>query len=135
MKLNFTMSELVYSKVAIKNNISNMPDIDSLDNILELIINVLQPIRVAINKPMIITSGFRSKELNKIIGGNSNSQHLTGSAVDFIVKEVEPENLVNFIVKMGIEFDQLINEYDSWVHISYNKKRNRKQVLHIKNSA
>ena len=135
MKLNFTMSELVYSKVAIKNNISNMPDIDSLDNILELIINVLQPIRVAINKPMIITSGFRSKELNKIIGGNSNSQHLTGSAVDFIVKGVEPENLVNFIVKMGIEFDQLINEYDSWVHVSYNKKRNRKQVLRIKNSA
>ena len=129
MKLNFKMSELIYSNEAIKKNINNMPDTDSLDCMLELIASVLQPIRNAIKKPMIITSGYRSPKLNKIVGGKPNSQHLKGQAVDFIINGLEPEYIVNFIQGMGIEFDQLINEYDSWVHISYVKGKNRKRVL------
>lgn len=129
MKLNFKMSELIYSNEAIKKNINNTPDIDSLDCMLELIASVLQPIRNAIKKPMIITSGYRSPKLNKIVGGKANSQHLKGQAVDFIINGLEPEYIVKFIQGMGIEFDQLINEYDSWVHISYIKGKNRKQIL------
>ena len=129
MKLNFKMSELIYSNEAIKKNINNMPNVDSLDCMLELITNVLQPIRNAIKKPMIITSGYRCAKLNKIVGGKPNSQHLKGQAVDFIINGLEPEYIVKFIQGMGIEFDQLLNEYDSWVHISYVKGKNRKQIL------
>lgn len=129
MKLNFKMSELIYSNESIKKNINNMPDVDSMDNMLELIFNVLQPIRNAIKKPMIITSGYRCPKLNKIVGGKANSQHLKGQAADFVIKGLEPAQIVEIIKNMEIEYDQLINEYDSWVHISYCRGKNRKQNL------
>ncbi len=129
MTLNFTISELIYSDTAIKNNINNMPDINSLDCMLELIVYCLQPIRNKLNKPMIITSGYRNTEVNKLVGGVTNSQHTKGQAVDFTVLGLTPAQLVEKIKTYGIEYDQLINEYDKWVHISYNKENNRKQVL------
>ena len=83
--LNFTISELIKSDTAIKNNINNMPDINSLDNLLDLIFYCLQPIRDKIKKPMIITSGFRSNLVNKLVKGVSNSQHLYGQAAQQIL--------------------------------------------------
>lgn len=127
--LNFKISELVYSDTAAKYNINNMPDINSLDNMLDLIAYCLQPIRDKLKKPMIITSGYRCPEVNKIVGGATNSQHLRGQAVDFKVNGMTPAQLVFQISVMGIEYDQLINEYDKWVHISFNKGKNRKQIL------
>lgn len=128
MNLNFKISELIHSDTAIKYNINNMPDINSLDNMLNLIIYCLQPIRDKIKKPMIITSGYRNTEVNRLVGGNPNSQHKKGQAVDFIIKDMTPKQIVDFIKKSGIEYDQIIEEH-TWVHISYNKGHNRKQVL------
>ena len=99
---------------------------------LHLIVFCLQPIRNLINKPIIITSGYRCANLNKILGGAVNSQHLNGQAADFIVKNMTPEKIINIILKSDIKFDQLINEHDKWVHISYNKEKNRHQVFKIK---
>ena len=130
--INFKISELVYSDVANKNQISNIPDLNSLDNLLNLIVYCLQPVRNLLNKPMIITSGYRSNKLNQIVGGSFNSQHLSGCAADFKVKGLSNSKIVELIKKSNIEFDQLINEYNSWVHISYIKGKNRKQVLYIK---
>lgn len=127
--LNFTISELIKSDTAEKNGLNNTPDINSLDNLLELIFYVLQPLREKLGKPIIITSGFRSGKVNELVGGVDNSQHLYGQAVDFVVNGMTPEQVVEFVKKSGIEFDQLINEYDQWTHISYNKGHNRKQVL------
>ena len=129
MNLNFKISELIYSETAIKNNINNMPDINSLDNMLELIVYCLQPIRDKLKKPMNITSGYRNPLVNRLVGGVGNSQHTNGQAVDFTVPGMTPTQIVDFIKKSGIEFDQLINEYDKWTHISYNKSKNRKQIL------
>lgn len=129
MNLNFTMSELIHSDTAIANNISNTPDINSMDNMLNLIVYCLQPIRDKLKKPMVITSGYRNAQVNKLVGGVGNSQHQTGQAVDFTVSGMTPTQIVDFIKKSGIEFDQLINEYDKWTHISFNKGKNRKQVL------
>lgn len=129
MNLNFKISELIHSDKAILFNINNMPDINSLDNMLNLIIYCLQPIRDKIKKPMIVTSGYRCKRLNEVVNGEENSQHLKGQAVDFVVNGMTPKQIVDFIKKSGIEYDQLINEYDKWVHVSYNKGYNRKQVL------
>ena len=127
--LNFTITELVKSDTAKQNGINNTPDINSLDNLLELVFFVLQPLRDKLGKPMIITSGFRSKKVNELVGGVSNSQHLYGQACDFVVNGMTPAQVVEFIKKSGVEFDQCVNEYDQWTHISFNKGHNRKQVL------
>ena len=129
MQLNFKISELIHSDRAIEKNINNMPDINSLDNMLELIVNCLQPIRDLIKKPMIITSGFRCAAVNILVGGAEKSQHTKGQAVDFKIDGMKPAEIVSIIKESGIEFDQLINEYDSWVHVSYSKGKNRRQVL------
>lgn len=133
--LNFTITELVKSDTAERQGINNAPDINSLDNLLELIFYVLQPLRDKLGKPMIITSGFRSAKVNQLVGGVSNSQHLYGQACDFVVNGMTPAQVVEFIKKSGVEFDQCIEEHScntSWVHISYNKNHNRKQILLIK---
>ncbi len=131
MELNFKMSELIHSDTAVKYKINNMPDINSLDNMLNLIVHCLQPIRAKIGKPMIITSGYRCSTLNNHpeIRGAKNSQHITGQAADFVIAGMSPEQIITKIRSYGIEFDQLINEYNKWVHISFNKGKNRHQVL------
>lgn len=130
-KLYFTISELIHSDTAILHNINNMPDINSLDNMLNLIHYVLNPIRERIKKPMIITSGYRCKKVNELVGGKPTSQHLKGQAVDFVIEGMKPAEIVHFIRNMCIEYDQLINEYDRWVHISFNKGNNKQQSFKV----
>ena len=133
IELNFTMSELLKSDIAEKYNISNIPDKQSLDNMLTLIIECLQPIRNFIDKPLNISSGYRSPRLNghPLIQGKDDSQHITGQAVDFTIKGMTPKQIIEKVKASGVEFDQLINEHNIWVHISYNKGKNRKQVFDI----
>ena len=132
MKLNFTMSELVYSDTANKYGINNMPkNPEVFDNLLLLITNVLQPLRDIIGKPILITSGYRSQLLNQKVGGVDTSQHCKGQAADFIIKGMSIPTIINIIKKSNIEYDQCLNEYGQWVHISYNKGKNRKQSFTI----
>lgn len=130
--LNFTMSELIHSDKANLHKINNVPtDPKILDNMLNLIVYCLQPLRNKVGKPIIITSGYRCEKVNKLVGGVSNSQHQTGQAVDFTIKGMTVAQAVEYIKISGIEFDQLINEYGAWVHISYNKGHNRRDVRKI----
>lgn len=135
--LNFKLSEFIHSDTAVKNNINNMPDINSLDYLLDLIFYVMQPLREKIKKPIIINSGFRNAQVNKLVGGavdsqgNPTSQHCKGQAADFIINGMSVNSIIDFIKKNGIEYDQLINEYDKWVHISFVKGKNRKQCFKI----
>ena len=134
MQLNFTMSELLHSDIAEKYIISNIPDKKSLDNMLLLIVNCLQPLRNYIGKPIIITSGYRSARLNghPLIKGAQNSEHLTGGAADFIIKGLTPKQVVELVKASGVPFRQLINEHNLWTHISYKEGENKGQVLYIK---
>lgn len=131
MNLNFSMSELIHSDCAVKNNINNMPDILALDNMLNLVVYCLQPLRDKIAKPIIITSGFRNSLVNSLVGGVNNSQHTKGQAVDIVVDGMKPVEIIEFVKLSGIEFDQLINENNQWVHISFSKGHNRKQILNL----
>lgn len=86
-KLNFTISELIHSDKAVSLNINNMPDINSLDCMLNLIVLCLQPIRDKLAKPMIITSGFRNSQVNKLVGGVATSQHTKARPLTFMLQE------------------------------------------------
>ena len=130
--LNFSISELIHSDNAIKAGIDNTPTIKEIDNLLNLIFYCLQPIRDKLKKPMIITSGYRNMKINFLAGGAINSQHLKGEAADFHVNGMTIQQVINFIIKSGIEFDELINEKNKWVHISFSKGKNRKKVFAIK---
>lgn len=134
--LNFSMSELIKSDAAIRNNINNMPDINALDNLLLLIVECLQPIRQKLGKPMIITSGYRNDRVNKLVGGSATSEHKKGMAADFIVNGMPVKSVIDFIRKSGVKYTQLIEEHSngtSWVHISYNPKNLKNEVLLYQN--
>jgi len=129
---NFMLREFVNSTTAARKGISNKPTEVHLANLSFLINNVIQPLRDKIG-PIRVTSGYRSPALNRAIGGSSRSQHSKGMAADIqFVRDNEMDNKVIFdtILEMELDFDQMINEFDyKWIHISYNKKKNRKQVL------
>lgn len=133
MKLskNFTVNELTYSDTAARLGIDNTPDADSLENLQFLVDNVLQPLRDMYGRPIVVNSGYRCPELNKAVGGAKNSQHMTGQAAD-ITGGSKSENKHLFNLVLDSDFDQLIDEKNySWIHISYNKNRNRHQILHL----
>lgn len=131
----FTIKEMTKSSTAIRNKIDNTPSKEEEKNIIDLVENILDPLRKEYGKPIIINSGFRNKQLNKLIGGSKTSQHLTGQAADIqTIVDTKEENkkLFDLIQKLNLPFDQLIDEYDfNWVHVSYSP-RNRRQILHIK---
>ena len=93
---------------------------------------ILQPLRDKLG-PIRINSGYRSEDLNKAIGGSGISQHCKGQAADLniMIKGKSNNKLIfDAVLEMNLDFDQMINEFDySWIHISYNKDNNRKQLL------
>lgn len=132
---NITLEECCFSQKAKVLKIDNTPTALVIENLTLLADKCLQPIRSHFNKALLISSGYRCIELNLKIGGAKNSQHCKGEAVDFIVKDVDISTVIQWI-RNNLEFDQLIDEYSGnkhWIHISYRKGRNRKQVLRYKN--
>jgi hypothetical protein len=128
MNLNFSISELIFSDTAIKNNINNMPDLKALDNLLNLIFYLLQPVRDKFGA-IIVTSGFRSYYVNKLVGGVSNSNHLYGYAADIVPKQSTFKQVYDFIVN-NLDYDECFIEQSSgkkWLHVAYRKGNNRKK--------
>jgi hypothetical protein len=136
MKLSahLDLSEVIRSESAKRNGISNMPIALHIENFKLLAEKVFEPIRTHFGVPIHISSGYRSVELNKCIGGSLTSQHCQGEAID-IDMDSSTSGVTNRMVfdyiKDNLEFDQLINEFDySWVHVSYESTgKQRKQVL------
>ena len=130
---NFALKEFTESVTAIRNSVDNSPTPEHIRNIQLLVKFVLQPLREALNKPIKVTSGYRSESLNKLIGGSKRSQHCKGQAADiqFRVDGVMDNKVVwDKIIELGLPFDQMINEFEfSWIHISYNHEHNRKSLL------
>lgn len=128
IKLNFSIAELCKSDMAIKNNIPNTPDLVSVDHLLDLICNVLQPIRDKFGI-ITVTSGFRSHYVNKLVGGVVNSNHLYGYAADIIPKQATFRQIYDFIVN-SLDYDECFIEQSNgkkWLHIAYRKGNNRKK--------
>ena len=130
---NFALKEFTESVTAIRNSVDNSPTPEHIRNIQLLVKFVLQPLREALNKPIKVTSGYRSESLNKLIGGSKRSQHCKGQAADiqFRVDGVMDNKAIwDKIIELELPFDQMINEFEfSWIHISYNHEHNRKSLL------
>lgn len=128
----FTFKETIQSDTAKSKGIDNIPDWEQIDALKTLIEAILDPLREWYGKPIYVNSGYRSEVLNKAVGGSKSSQHLLGQAVDIDTgSKAENKKLFDYI-KDNLEFDQLIDEKDlAWVHVSYNKNHNRKQVLYL----
>ena len=78
----FTLKELTKSETALRHGINNTPDKKSQQNLEKLIELILDPLREAYGKPIVVTSGYRCEKLNRILGGAKTSQHVTGEAAD-----------------------------------------------------
>ena len=137
MKLSnhFELSEFVKSQIAERKGIANNPSSDHVDNLKNLCINVLEHIRLGFNKPVVISSGYRSAELCIAIGSKPTSQHAEGKAADLEIPGVDNMELAMWI-KENLSFDQLILEFykesqpdSGWVHVSWNGINNRNQTL------
>lgn len=131
---HFTFFELEYSSTAVERKIKNYPTPEIESNLRALVDNLLDPLRERFGKPIIVGSGFRNVQVNKLVGGVVNSQHLTGCAADLQTgSRLENQQLARLLAQSGIPFDQLIDEHNySWVHVSYNPNGNqRRQILRI----
>jgi len=130
---NFTLPEIIHSNTAKRLGINNAPNKEHLKNMQVLVRDLIQPMRDALG-PIRISSGYRNPELNRAIGGSSKSQHCKGEALDlqFWKKgEMCNKEIYDWVIKEGIEFDQMINEFDfAWIHISLkNGGKNRCMIL------
>lgn len=124
------------SQTADARGISNKCNIEQAGNIQRLIAEVLDPLREAYGKPIRVTSGFRSPELNKAVGGSRTSDHMTGCAADIVGtpnNKEENKKLFELVQELGLSYDQLIDEKNfRWVHVSFrSKETNRMQILHL----
>lgn len=127
---NFDINEFTFSPTANAHKINNVCGVEHVDNLKALCENVLQPLRDALKVPIIITSGYRCPELNKVLKGAVNSQHLKGQAADLVVPSMNLRKVFDYI-KDNLPFDQLLFEHnkagDIWLHVSYKKDgKNRK---------
>lgn len=140
---NFTIEELIKSETAERRGIDNTEDAKVRSNLIKLCGYILQPLREAYGRPIIISSGYRCRELNKAVGGAPNSDHLFGCAADIhSTSNTASDNTALFDLAVRLmqsgkirNVKQIIDEYGyRWIHISFQDGRSskRNQVLHLK---
>jgi hypothetical protein len=136
MKLstNFSLSELTKSEAATRLGLDNTPALQIIENLEALVQNILQPVRDKFG-PVVVTSGYRSPEVNKAIGGSTTSDHCKGQAADFEVLGKDNRELAIWIAE-NMQFTQLILEFykpgvpdSGWVHCSFDPGNLKRQVL------
>ena len=133
---HFTLEEMTKSMTAARRGIDNTPGAGEIKNLENVCYEILEPVRAKFDKPITITSGYRSEALCEAIGSKKTSQHAKGQAVDFEIMGI-PNIKVAYWLINNVDFDQCILEYykpddgqAGWIHMSYNEKgANRKQVL------
>jgi hypothetical protein len=136
MKLstNFSLSELTKSEAATRLGLDNDPTQEIISSLQALVNHILQPVRDKFG-PVVVTSGYRSPEVNKAIGGSTTSDHCKGQAADFEVLGKDNRELAIWIAE-NMQFTQLILEFykpgvpdSGWVHCSYDPGNLKRQVL------
>jgi hypothetical protein len=115
MSPNFTIEELTHTDL---RTLDNTPAAEELLNLKRLAL-FLEQVKEALRfKPIIITSAYRSKAVNDAVGSKDTSQHRRGCAADFRVPGMTPNQVVRVLIGSGLDYDQIIREFDAWTHIS-----------------
>jgi len=132
---NLSLNEVIKSNTAIKNGIDNSPTEEHLENLKITAEKLFQPIRDHFDKPVYVSSMYRSERLNRALKyASKTSLHMTGQAIDIDMDHTSISNKEVFdYVKDNLDFDTLIWEFGEdtpkWVHVAYREGRNRKQIL------
>ena len=130
MEEHFTLEEMSYSRrVAVENGIDNRPAEEACEALKYLVAALLEPLRRLYGGPIVVTSGYRCKEVNRLVGGVPDSQHMKGEAADCYVPDVA--KLLALLRRSGLEFDQAIHyRKRNFLHLSLKRSgANRMQVL------
>jgi hypothetical protein len=130
---HITLQEATDSPTALRMGIKNVPNEVELEAMKYVSENLFEPIREWYDKPIKVNSFYRCLALNKAVNGSKTSGHVLGNSIDISGgSKSENKKIFDFIKLSGLNFDQVINEYDfTWVHISLKKEKNRKQILAI----
>ena len=131
---HIALQEAIESQTALRLGIKNTPNEVELEAMKYVAENLFEPIREWYSKPIIVSSFYRCRELNKAVKGSLTSGHVLGNSIDISAgSKAENKKIFDFIKLSGLDFDQVINEYNyTWIHISLKKGNNRKQILTIK---
>lgn len=129
---HISYSEAIKSQTAIRHGIDNTPNEEQLKAMKLVAEKIFEPIRKALNRPVFISSFFRSPALNKKIGGATSSQHCKGQAIDIDVDGLNNE--IFYFIKNNLQYNELIWEFGNssepdWVHVSYVEGNNKKEIL------
>lgn len=135
MKLteNFSLEEMTVSEIGARRGLDNTPNATEIANLVRTA-GLLEQVRALVKKPIIVNSAFRSKAVNDAVGSKDTSQHRIGCAADIRVPGMTPKQVVQACIDANIPFDQIIQEFDSWTHISVPDSASRpprKQALII----
>jgi hypothetical protein len=115
LSVHFTLDELTHTD---HRQFDNTPNASELSNLIRLA-GLLEDVKILLGgKPIIVNSAFRSKAVNDAVGSKDSSQHRIGCAADIRVPGVTPDEVVRAVIASGIEYDQIIREFDRWTHIS-----------------
>lgn len=118
---HFTLEELTISQEAARRGISNEPSAEQIGNLRGLCVYVLEPLRVALGRPVIVSSGYRSPAVNALVGGSATSEHMKGLAADITVPGMTPVEVCRKIVELKLPCRQIISELGRWTHVSLSK--------------
>jgi len=131
---NFSMDELTHSDTAARHGIDNTPNENEKDNLYKLAMELENVRKLLNNKPIYVSSGYRCLALNKLLGSKKTSSHIKGLAADFTCRQYgTPNEIVFALINSDIPYDQVILEFNRWVHLSFceDEKTPRRQALVI----
>jgi hypothetical protein len=128
---HFTLEELTHTDHRALDNTPNDAELENLKRLAEF----LEKVKTVLGgKPIMVNSAFRSKAVNDAVGSKDTSQHRIGCAADIRVPSMTPDQVVRAIIASGIDYDQIIREFDRWTHVSIPntpEAKPRKQALII----
>ena len=129
LSAHFSLAELTHSATAARKGIANVAPPHIVDQLF-LTADRMEHVRTLLgDRPISVLSGYRSPEVNKAVGGSPTSAHRTGHAVDFICPSFgTPAQVAAFLAKHLKDFDQIIEEFDQWVHVGFGPSK-RRQLL------
>jgi len=131
---HFSLEELTHTDHREYDNTPNDAELENLKRLAEFLEKVKQTLG---GRPIMVNSAFRSKQVNDAVGSKDSSQHRIGCAVDIRVPELTPDQVVKAIIASGLQYDQVIREFDRWTHVSIPNTvdaKPRKQALIIDKS-